>query len=293
MNYSVTVNETGEQIKNVSRIVTNSQEKMIEEFKKRKKLYNKISEHCGNFYFYRYDKLLKTINDDTATAFRFLYVCTCADGDGKIVAYDKTYCSNISDFTYVFEKARGTVQKYVNDLTNYKLVYKEDGVYKVNPFYYSTDLKDKGFKHCSIRTFNNAVRELYRNSNPEEHKLMGLLIKLSPYINVSNNIICWNVDKTNIEEIQPFTRQEIQHVLKPNTNYNYELLNKLENVLIKGELVIGRFEAGGIEHYKINPRLFYCGNNLEDLKSLIYSFDLTTHQYKEKNKKKKMVKGEN
>ena len=93
--------ETGEIIDNVTRVVTESEEKRISEFKqlqqRRNNLRKLIEKHCGNFYFYRYDRLLDQLDDDTATGFRFLYLCACADAEGYTVRLRKILHISLTD----------------------------------------------------------------------------------------------------------------------------------------------------------------------------------------------------
>ena len=289
--------EDGVIYEDVVRLITKKQQEAginrKKQLEQRRKLYEKIEKHCGAFYFYRYDKLLEQLNDDTATAFRFLYVCTCADKDGRIIAYNDTPCKVLEDFTYVFEKTIRTTKNYLSTIMANNLIYKKDGCYWVNPVYYVTNLQDTDNRKHSVRVFNEAIRQLYRNSNPKEHSLMGQFLKLVPYINIYTNIICWDIEETDPNLVQPLSKQEIQRILKDDAAYACVIFNKLENICIKGEPVMGRFVSTGEELYRINPRLFYRGNNLKQLQDLIDTFDINKNQYIRRIEKKKMKKKEN
>lgn len=281
--------ETGEIIDNVQRIVTESEEKKISDYRayiqRRQQLYQLMSKHCGNFYFYRYDKLLEQLGDDTATAFRFLYLCSCADQDGYFVKYKNEYCKSKEDFTYVFEKTKDTVTSYLNKLISNKLLYKDAKGYRLNPMYYSMGNMDDEFKRSSIRTFNNAIKELYRNSDPREHKMIGKILKLVPYINIYNNVLCWDIEETDKDLIQPLTAEDIRYVIYPDSNYGYDVMDKLGMLFVKGEPLLGKFTSVDQTQYIINPRVFYRGNNVADLKAVIDQFDIAKHQYIRKKKK--------
>ena len=285
--------DTGEIIEDVSRIITNTEDKKITEYKqlqqRRKHLRKVMEEHCGNFYFYRYDKLLEQLEDNTATAFRFLYLCACADNEGYFVKYANEYCKTKEDFTYIFDKGKSTVRKYMDDLTSNNLLFKDEKGYKLNPLFYSMGGMDSEFRRNTIRTFNKAVKELYYNSDPKEHRMIGKVLKLVPYINIYNNVLCWNIEETSKEEIQPLTVCEIREILHPKNNYSYDIMNKLEMLFIKGEPVLGRFESVGTEQFIINPRLFYRGNNPRDLQSIIDAFDIAKNQYLKKKQKRKSL----
>jgi hypothetical protein len=152
---------------------------------------------------------------------------------------------------------------------------------------------DDDFKRQSIRTFNNAIKELYNNSNPKEHGIMGQFIKLVPYINIYNNTLCTDIECTDTKEIIPLNKSEIANILEPNNTYGYTLLDKLMNIFIKGEPAMGLFISMGQYQYRINPRLFYRGNDYRNLQDLINSFDITKQQVIRKQKLKKMAKGGN
>lgn len=286
--------ETGEIIDNVTRVVTESEEKRISEFKqlqqRRNNLRKLIEKHCGNFYFYRYDSLLDQLDDDTATGFRFLYLCACADAEGYFIKYKDEYCKTKDDFTYIFDRPVKTTRSYMTDMIKNKLVYKDAKGYRLNPIFYSMGKIEKEFKHRSVRTFDKAIKELYYNSNPKEHKLIGHLLKLVPYINIYNNTICENIDCNDKKQIRPLNKTEIALLLQSNNTYGYTLLDKLMNVFIKGEPVIGLFTSMGQDQYRINPRLFYRGNDYRELQDLIDAFDIAKSQF---IRKKKLNKGEN
>lgn len=283
--------DTGEIIDNVQRIVTSSEQDKISEYKKlqerRKQLRTTIEKHCGNFYFYRYDKLLEQLRDDTATAFRFLYLCACADQEGYFIKYKEEYCKTKEDFTYIFESTKATVLKYMEGLTENNLLYKDEKGYRLNPMFYSMGGMNDEFKRNSIRTFNKAVKEMYRNSDPREHKLLGRIFQLVPYINIYSNVLCWNIEETDTEKIQPLTENDIREIIYPEGNkYGYKIMDKLKMCFINGEPLLGNFSSVEEEQYIINPRLFYRGNNSRDLQYIINQFDIAKYQHLRKKRKK-------
>ena len=257
-----------------------TEENDLKDSNQRKKLYEVIRKELGGFYFLQYNKLLDTLENDTATAFRFLYLCSYSDKDGYIYTYNSKKCSSYTDFTFIFDRTRSTVTDFVKAMEKHNLVYKIDDCYVVNTQYYSMNINSQTFKTNSIRTFNNAIRELYKNSNPKEHSLIGEILKLVPYINISNNILCWNNEAVRSDDIIPLTLAEIRGILRPNSDYGRKLTNKIEKLTIKGEPVFGKFDSLGNPHYVINPRLFYRGNNIDQLKGLIDQFDVTKNKRK-------------
>lgn len=271
---------TGEDIKN------EDEDSKILHMKRR--LYNKIGEAFGNFYFYRYDKLLQLVEDDTATGFRFLFLCTYGDKQGYILTYNEEKCSIYSDFIPIFDRTKSSVIKIIKTLEEYGLIYKQNNYYRINSEYYSMNLDSAAFKKNSIRTFNRAIRELYKDSDPREHGAIGELLKLVPYINISNNVLCWNIEDVHPDEIIPLTMNEIRTILRPKSDYGRKIMNKLETLFIKGEPVLLKTQSVNQTQYVINPRLFYRGNDITQLGAIIEHFDISKYRYL--NKKKKMIK---
>ena len=282
---------TGEFKDDVRGIITGDDIKKREEdikaFHLRRDLFNIIGKELGNFYFYRYDKLLELLNEDTATAFRFLYLCTYGDKSGYILTYNNQRCSKYSDFIFIFDRTKSSVIKFVKTMEDYKLIYKQNDFYKINSEYYSMNLDSTTFKKNSIRTFNRAIRDLYKNSDPREHSVIGEILKLVPYINISNNVLCWNIKDVHPDEIIPLNMNEIRAILRPKSDYGRKIMNKLEKLFIKGEPVLCRFESVGQTQYIINPRLFYRGNDISQLNAIIEQFDISKHRC---DKKRKIIK---
>lgn len=261
--------------------------------KKAQKLHKMIAQHCGGFFFYRYQDLLSVLEGDTATGFRFVYLCACATKEGYFIKYNNEICKTQEDFTYIFDKTKDTVKKYLLKLENHNLIYKDEKGYRLNSLYYYCSLDSDEQKKNSVRTFRNCVKELYNNSNPNEHALMGELLKFVPYINIYNNVICWNPEESDKNQVHPLSLRDIRCVIRENSNYGRELEERLEMIFIKGEPVFGKFEAANEYHYIINPRLLYRGNDPSQFRSLIDQFDIAKGQYlnrQQKIRKRKMVK---
>lgn len=282
--------DNGEIVRNVTGLTTQQQENSIEAYKikmkKARKLNRLIAQHCGGFFFYRYDNLLNTVNGETAVAFRFLYLCACATTEGYFIKYSNERCMTRDDFTYIFDKPLRSTRKYVDELTKCKLLYKDTEGYRLNQLYYYCNLENEDTRRKSVRTFRSCIKEMYSNSDPNEHSYMGELLKFIPYINLYNNILCWYPEESDKNKIQPLTLQEIRFILRANSNYGREIENKLESLFVKGEPVFGKFEAAEECQYVINPRLLYRGNDPFQFQGLIDQFDVAKGQYLNNRQKK-------
>ena len=275
--------ETGEIFPNIVRLVTADQQETInyrnEHYRKQRELYNMIEKEYGNFFFYKYPELITELHNEPATAFRFLYVCTCADDNGYIYAWENKYCEKNNDFIYVFKTPQSTSYKFLRELMDADLIIQtKDKRYRITPDIYSTHINDTDFQHNCFRVFNNAIKQLYNNSASREHSSMGELFRLVPYLNINYNILCYNIEETDMDNIEPLSRGDIYNILRPGSDYGRKIVKNFDKFVIKNQPVFGSFNAIQEEHYFINPRVLYGGNNPDKLYWLIQQFDLARIQ---------------
>ena len=68
-------------------------------------------------------------------------------------------------------------------------------------------LKKKNFKQYQ-QIYNNGVRRLYEASKGKNHKLLGYMFAMIPFINIEHNILCWNPEEKDIAKVNPMTPEE-------------------------------------------------------------------------------------
>lgn len=255
---------------------------------KKQNFYKYIKENIGQFYFQKYKELLQVVNNDTATAFRFLYLCCFADEQGNIV-YDNNFMTKQEDFVKIFKS--NSTKKIMRDLKNKNLIYKDGRkFYSINMNYFSLGLPKNIETNTCTRTFKDSIKDLYLKSSITEHKTLGYIVKLLPYVNFYNNVICLNVNNRGEEDVHPLNKQEIVKILSQNINTGYKVLDKLEKSLIANEPVILKVEGLSEEHFIINPKLFYSGNNKKELRGVIEQFDIVKNQYFKRKARKSINK---
>ncbi len=288
MSRSVADTETGEIIDHVVKIVTEQQGERNKEYKKRRELYKTLNRKFGNFFFYKYDTLLKDINDNVAIAFRFLYICGFADKNSVIKLPDDRVCTKKDHFIELFNCPKQSAYDFHDQLLNHELIYVDfAGHYRINESYYSYGINDDGFKKNSVRTFNRAVRELYNKLSSKQHALGGELMKLVPYINIHNNILCTNITSSIQNSDEVLTKEDLQQIIRPSSEYGKKLRLKLEKMTIHDEPIIAKVISGESYYYVMNPRFFYRGNNITEFKALIDQFSTATNITRQKREMRK------
>jgi hypothetical protein len=235
-----------------------------------------LQEEYGNFIHTRYQALLDKINNDTATAFRFIYLCTFMEYDTGYINYKGKRVK--TDFLIeIFNVSKNTMTKIKNSLYDNELIYNDkDGYIYINTEYcYRGDIiKDNRYKQQCTRIFNNSIQNLYEKSNDSrEHKLLGKFVLLLPYINIWHNIVCFNTKERDISKLELPNTKQLEEILGTSSRHANRTLNELFEITVGGEKVILMVtDKKSVRMYLVNPRVYYGGNNINDLQETMGYF---------------------
>ena len=235
-----------------------------------------IDQNLGNFYFLFYKLIKKGI--ERQYIIRFLYLCTYMDYENKLL-----FGNGLEETKYMREKDLQEVLKLSKRETSYtrealiknELIFIKDNLIEVNKKYcIKGKIESSKKKSQKVRIFENGLKELYEKAKPKEHKKLALLIELLPYINLKFNIVCKNPTCENIKDLKPIDLKEICKIIKYSPNQSSRLKKDLLSLKVNEELVIMFNETGSAKFITINPKIYYKGTKLDDLKWLINSFEI-------------------
>lgn len=231
-----------------------------------------LQEEYGNFIHTNYESLLAKLKQDSATAFRFIYLCTYMRYDDYYIIWNKSKVK-VDDLIEIFNVSKNTMTKIKKALLNNELIFidKESYVFANKKYCYRGDLSNvQGYKQHFTRIFNQSIQELYnKTQNNKEHKSLGKLILILPYINIYHNVLCTNIREKDFDKIQllsPTQTDEILNNVSRNSSRSMKWLLDLE---VGGEPVILVIIHKYLKMYAVNPRVYYGGNNLTHLQHLI------------------------
>jgi hypothetical protein len=282
-------NETGE-------IITeNFVVEELEEKQKKKEIMDKrksedefksfIDEVCGNFYFMFFELLSKGVTRQMIT--RFVYLCTFMNYENKLI-FGKSKDAQCrfmieNDLEEVLRMSERECNRTKEALVNNDLIVIKDHCIEINDKYaFKGKLQGLKLKTDSkVRIFEQTIKELYEKATPKEHKKICLLFEILPYINLKYNIVCENPDCENMKEVEPITLTELSELLGFSTVQRMK--QGLFDLTVNGEKVIALFTIDGDSMILVNPKIYYKGVKLEDVKLLCDMFSIK----KDKNKKKK------
>lgn len=228
-----------------------------------------IKEHYGIFYFNYYNKSI-----DNTYLFRFMYLCTYMNYE-NYVEFGSTKGSmrlaTKKDIKEILKLQKTAFNDTYNDwIKNKMIIEDEEGNIQISDkFCNRGQMRRKDYikRNGCVRMFDNGIKELYEKSSIKEHKQLGMLVKLLPYINYNWNIVCSNPTETDIKLIKPLKQKEIYEIL----NVDKKTVNSLTNITImnRTEGAFVKLSNAFVKNaYIINPKIMYKSNDTVKLQTM-------------------------
>lgn len=280
----------------VMKVVHESQSKTI---KKKNKNKGAISEHIqeneGSFIhlIYKYgrplmDKLQAKCkgNKNNIHIIRFIQLATYSTFGGKLFDNNKNRIKRSSLKTIWDTTSKNSIRETYEVLKECGYIYEtEEGYIMI-----SEELIVKGaiedFKKLKkddndltyTRLFSNNIQAMYEGTEPKARKQLANLFKVLPYINFKYNVFCENPTETNEHELKLYTWKDLALICGYNDNRNFSKFKKdLWNLSIYNSDVIGEFKTKSGMAICINPKVYYSGDNIDDVRNLYVMFKMTSN----------------
>lgn len=228
--------------------------------------------NSNSFYLDNYADLWKKLaKDKPALAFRFLYLCSYADSDGYLrfggnKGNTNTLYMKIKDFREVFNISTGMTTKMKNDLFDNNLIKQtNDGRLIVNQKYFSREYSVKLDMQHPIRCYDSGIRNVYKKSQPKEHKRFGLIIVLLEHINIYSNIICKNVEEKDYRNICPLNISEICKLIEYDSTHFSKIKQCLSKIKVNGNPLLMFTFYHGFNLFLVNSAIFNRYERIDEL----------------------------
>lgn len=238
---------------------------------------------------------------DSAFAFRLTYLCSFMNYDNILVFNNKKR----SDSKYINEKdlleVMGLDRK---QLRQFKNLCFDAGILervniegieglKINKLVACKGKLPPYYKRHSIRVSVPHIQDIYSRATKREHKQLGYLTALLPYVHYEYCLICHNPAVEYKKYIQPLTLQDICVILNYDKTKASRLLNELRKTTLNGEYVFMCAYVGEMETFFLNPKVYFKSSTPEGLKWLEELFSLSKdweQNTKQRRRKKEQVK---
>ncbi len=184
---------------------------------------NRTPDICGKFFWIPYTpgvSLSKELSNlDSATLARFLFCCSYRSADGFLTKSSRKDGKPLApkDLQALMGLSDSAARKCFKPLFENGLLILRDGSIYPNPEVISRgNIKQTKYDVNSkkIRGFYNGIQTLFEKCrDPRQHKAVGYIYKLIPWVNINYNILCSNPLEDELDKIVPLSTKEILTIL--------------------------------------------------------------------------------
>lgn len=234
-----------------------------------------VNRSLGDFYFA--DKGTDFKNLKPATVTRLFYLCSFLDYDSDVLMKNDTAPLLKSDLTEYLKIKRGQVYNFLEEVSPQYLRVNDDGTISANVDIFSKGKLTKEQKRESrsrIKVYQKSIRRLYEAADKTQHKHLGRIFQIIPFINMEFNIVCHNPQEKELDYIEPMSIREFCEEI----DFDYSHVNRLKDTFrnVKFEVTYRRqktkqpFVSTGKDDNVIiiNPRVMYSGSDYNRVKVL-------------------------
>lgn len=275
MGYEITAELIAQAGREWERVVTQTQKDYMEE---RKDFRDFLKVNQGDYthaiYQYGTEYLGEISNLDLV---RLCILATYASTNGRCYDQNRNEIKR-SSLPSIWDVHRSRIgETYDNLIETGCISIRDSGqiVVNTNLFKYGRMEEDIMKNETYTRMFNEKLLGLYHNTSKKGRKQIGMMIRLLPHINYRYNVLCKNPETHIKEEIEPLGWMDICEILGKEAE---DTVTRTKNTLMKLKIdkfdVLGQFSTGTGYHIVINPKVYYAGNNLEDIKHLYTMFNM-------------------
>lgn len=261
--------DTGEEISYATIAIT---EQNYKDRKRKEYLRNKTKNdeyrEFGTFLFLVFSRLEELFpNLSNRTISMLIMLSSFLDYD-NILRKGNNQLMYRSDLPKILDTSKSTVSKFTNALQNENiLIVNDDGTMRINP---ERIYRGKVKKPTSRASFNttriyiNACRELYYSCDKKNRSKLSCVYRLLPWIDFKHNVLCWNPDEENEEELKLMSLGDYADVIGYGRDHAKSLCRDLFSFKLYGKPVILIVYSGDFKRASvlINPSLAYAGHDV-------------------------------
>lgn len=211
------------------RVITKEQE----DYLKNKTDLGKMESDLGGFYMLYYnERLFDGLISDTHIA-RVIYLATFIEYDtNKLVFYENGKINKPFTERDIKEilgiKKVQTYNEFKKEILDSGIMTITDSGIYMSKTYFNKG-KDKGNKFYFMKMYIDTIRQLYEQTNTRQHKTLGHLFKLIPFIDYEYNILTNSPNTNNRIKERLMTKKDIAKLL----NMDLKTYERVEQQLLK------------------------------------------------------------
>ncbi len=240
----------------------------IKNYQEKRRSNNK---ELGPFYFATRQNHLGALSPETAA--RLIYLCTYLGFDNYFWR-NKSKKLKKADLKSLLKVSDGTVFKFWKEVNPLYLTEDEEGYLRLN----SPDIVRGLIRNNNIsyqRFFSKFVRKIYEETSSTKHKHLGYIFQILPFVSLEYNILCWNPEEENLEEINALSIKDFCELINFDASNPKRLMDRYNQITFNHNghreyflsYVFNSSERGAGKMF-VNPKIFYAGKDYKRVEIL-------------------------
>ena len=213
---------------------------------------------------------------------RFIILATYMTFGGKLFDDDKHRIKK-SSLKHIWDVSnRNSINETYNLLLECGYIYEEEGCIMINDKMIIkgeiTDIinelkKDDG-RYTYTRVFVDNIKSMYYGTEQKQRKQLANLFKILPYINFKYNVFCSNPTETDEMKLELLSWGDLAELCGYDRTNVTRFKKDLWNLKIYDHCVIGEFHCEAGMAICVNPKVYYGGDDVSDVRNLYAMFKM-------------------
>ena len=233
-----------------------------------------LSKTLGGYvhiFYVKEELLYNKLNLNPADVSRFLYLATYIsynyEDENLLVTKEKGLLKPMTqkDIMEVMKLSERAFYNFIKEMKSKELIIEKNNKFYVNEKYISKG-KIQDNEDSYIRLYIDTTRHLYEHCTSRQHKQLGYVLQLLPYVDLQTNHILINNEKAEIRDIMKLLGLSTEGINSIN-KFKKMLLNFKINYQGNDYYLFGAhtYEYGKEfrTYFVINPLVLFGGNNIE------------------------------
>lgn len=220
---------------------------------------------------------VKMIPNDISAADlgRLVYLATYSDYHNRLMLNERRVMHR-KDLPEVMNLKERKNREFLSEMINKKHIAEKNGeLFISDSFLYRGEMKERRYNQ-KMKLFIRSVRNLYKHLDSRRHSYFGVIVQLIPYVNRRYNILCWNPEEQDIDQVDSLSITDVCKILNRDPKNYDDLLEAITGLIFdvsgykQAACSCISFESG----YRIifNPRLMYIGQDYHEVEVLCTFF---------------------
>lgn len=237
-------------------------------------LQRKSNEQLGKFFFLAINSTLNSLSP--ATVARLIYLSSFLRFGTDCLYITQRTPMKVSDLQKVMGLSDTTIYRFLKDVCpSYLFSDEDENLHIDTSIFRRGGLPKKEGLGSHQKVYIDAIRNLYRATPISNHKQLGYIFLMLPFINIQYNVLCKNPYETDILHVEPLTVREFCELI----GHSYSTVARLRDAYSKIRFVVNgqpelfcAFVSDGnnLDDARIfvNPHVFYSGTNHRNVEIL-------------------------